>query len=33
MKSKHLVNGVSAIFINDKPAVINGLIKLANPPS
>ena len=29
----HLANGVSTLFINGKPAVINGLRKLGNPPS
>ena len=28
-----LDNGASALFINGKPAVINGLKKLTNPPS
>ena len=28
-----LANGVSTRFINGKPAVINGLRKLRNPPS
>ena len=28
-----LANGVSTFFINGKPAVINGLRKLKNPPS
>ena len=28
-----LANRVSTLFINDKPAVINGLRKLRNPPS
>ena len=28
----YLGNGVIALFINGKPAVINGLRKLRNPP-
>ena len=28
-----LGNGISTIFINDKPVVINGLRKFENPPS
>ena len=27
-----LANGISTFFINGKPAVINGLRKLRNPP-
>ena len=28
-----LANGGSTLFINGKPSVINGLIKVGNPPS